>query len=730
MKRFTQEWLILIGAALVVGLAFPGITGALEYTESSGGLEFPAWESGRTEFEMVDVNLDGNIDLITIGDHGSPFIGTQEHGIAVYFGDGRGGWSVYQNGNFGYGGIAVGDVNGDGFPDAGYAMHHNYSGTDFGDQLIEVALGDGTGQNWIPWDDGLATQGETYGMFATDFGDVDNDGDLDIAATSFGAGNPLMVYLNDGDGTWTHSQAVTPGPNNGMHVVFGDINRDGNLDIATAYQSGTVFFGDGTGQFTNADYNLPPGSGYYNRNGVALGDVDNDGGMDLAWVANSSLYVWCFDETTNSWVDFSGNLPVSGVGGYAQLWDMNSDGFCDVMVGGGGQIRVWTGDGAGNWTPAATVPIGTLQAFRVGGDVDHNGYADMVYEGDGGPHCFKETSVAQILSIMPYYPRGGEVFKSGSERFLDWISSAPGLTVSNVTVELSTTGSGGPWTVIGEGLPNNGRMQWTVADIATSTDCYLRYTVHQGTVSATTITPAPFTILGTSSPALSITLDPVSPPIQIPPGGGSFDYNVTLANSETIPQTCDAWIMVQLPNGNWYGPVLGPVSLTIPAGASIMRLRSQTVPASAPAGTYLYEGRVGDYPNVILDTGSFTFEKLASGDGEKWTERWLNTGESFDVPAQSTSQQTPLPSSCTLYPCYPNPFNPTTTLSFTLPEAAPANLSVYDVSGRLVAILVDGWREPGTHEATFDGSNLASGIYLYSLKAGEFHSYGKMVLMK
>jgi len=58
------------------------------------------------------------------------------------------------------------------------------------------------------------------------------------------------------------------------------------------------------------------------------------------------------------------------------------------------------------------------------------------------------------------------------------------------------------------------------------------------------------------------------------------------------------------------------------------------------------------------------------------------------------------------------------------------NLSVYDVSGRLVAELVNSMRDAGVHEVTFDASNLASGIYLYRIEAGDFSAVRKMVLMK
>ncbi len=80
--------------------------------------------------------------------------------------------------------------------------------------------------------------------------------------------------------------------------------------------------------------------------------------------------------------------------------------------------------------------------------------------------------------------------------------------------------------------------------------------------------------------------------------------------------------------------------------------------------------------------------------------------------------------------CMPNPFNPTTVLSYKLQVASSVSLTVFDIQGREVAMLVDGYREAGVHEATFDASNLASGIYLYSLSAGDFSASGKMVLMK
>lgn len=65
---------------------------------------------------------------------------------------------------------------------------------------------------------------------------------------------------------------------------------------------------------------------------------------------------------------------------------------------------------------------------------------------------------------------------------------------------------------------------------------------------------------------------------------------------------------------------------------------------------------------------------------------------------------------------YPNPFNPQTEITFGMPEAGPARLVVYDMLGRRVAQLVDGWIDAGRHRVRFDGSSLASGVYVYRLE--------------
>jgi hypothetical protein len=79
---------------------------------------------------------------------------------------------------------------------------------------------------------------------------------------------------------------------------------------------------------------------------------------------------------------------------------------------------------------------------------------------------------------------------------------------------------------------------------------------------------------------------------------------------------------------------------------------------------------------------------------------------------------------------FPNPFNPTTVLSFRLPVAGSVRLTVYDLLGREVAVLVDERKAPGTYDVTFDGARFASGMYLCRLTAGEGVASRKMLLTK
>ncbi|MBN2424173.1 MAG: T9SS type A sorting domain-containing protein [Calditrichaceae bacterium] len=79
---------------------------------------------------------------------------------------------------------------------------------------------------------------------------------------------------------------------------------------------------------------------------------------------------------------------------------------------------------------------------------------------------------------------------------------------------------------------------------------------------------------------------------------------------------------------------------------------------------------------------------------------------------------------------YPNPFNPVTNIALKLPESGHVKLEVFNIRGQRVATLMNGYCEAGVHEFSFDGRNLASGVYFYRVTAPKFTAVKRMLLLK
>ena len=226
--------------------------------------------------------------------------------------------------------------------------------------------------------------------------------------------------------------------------------------------------------------------------------------------------------------------------------------------------------------------------------------------------------------------------------------------------------------------------------------------------------------------AVNLTLTPHNPPIQIPSGGGSFNFDLEIANNTSVLYTIDIATNVILPGGMIY-PIFVRRGINFHPGDVITRSDlTQFVPPIAPAGDYSYNVYVYDHNTwQVLAEDSFPFEKLSGDDSPNLNLGWALYGwEGDDAPIGQTSAE------FALHSAYPNPFNPSTTIRFDLAEAGEVTLAVYDVSGREVARLVNGYRTAGGHRAVFDCSGLSSGIYFARLTAGEFQQTRKIILVK
>jgi hypothetical protein len=79
---------------------------------------------------------------------------------------------------------------------------------------------------------------------------------------------------------------------------------------------------------------------------------------------------------------------------------------------------------------------------------------------------------------------------------------------------------------------------------------------------------------------------------------------------------------------------------------------------------------------------------------------------------------------------YPNPFNPSTIISFAVPKTSNVKLTVYDILGNEISVLIDEELSPGRYSADFDAVNVSSGVYFYRISAGDFIETKKMILLR
>ena len=95
-----------------------------------------------------------------------------------------------------------------------------------------------------------------------------------------------------------------------------------------------------------------------------------------------------------------------------------------------------------------------------------------------------------------------------------------------------------------------------------------------------------------------------------------------------------------------------------------------------------------------------------------------------------TLRKEALPKDYVLSRNFPNPFNPSTTIQYSLEKAGMVSLKVYNIAGQEVATLVNGSMNAGTHSIVWDASGYSAGVYFYTVKAGDFSKTTRMTLLK
>ena len=130
----------------------------------------------------------------------------------------------------------------------------------------------------------------------------------------------------------------------------------------------------------------------------------------------------------------------------------------------------------------------------------------------------------------------------------------------------------------------------------------------------------------------------------------------------------------------------------------------------------------GDIPEFKLFRSSTGMLNELSGDIGGWSSNTVTILDNLSL--------TNMPTEVSLSPAYPNPFNPSTNLSYTVPQDGSVKLSVYDINGRLVESLVDSHQQAGSYNAVWNASNISSGVYFVRLSASSEILTQKVMLIK
>ncbi len=214
-------------------------------------------------------------------------------------------------------------------------------------------------------------------------------------------------------------------------------------------------------------------------------------------------------------------------------------------------------------------------------------------------------------------------------------------------------------------------------------------------------------------------------PYFIPGSGGVLRFAARIRNNYAVNTPGVVWTEAILPNGNTYQ--IDTYNVVYQPGVDIEAPNAAVqVPGGAPNGYYTFIAKAGLVFGNPISMDEFEFVKF-SFDADGDTE-WSMTG--FEVMDNGAVEVTNVPSEFALGAAYPNPFNPTTSISLSLPQSELVTVSVFNALGQEVATLQNGQLTAGQHIFTFDGSGLSSGVYFISAQAGANHGLQKVVLMK
>ncbi len=690
---------------------------------------------------------------------------------------------IYTGDRFGVSVSSAGDVNNDGYADVIVGDDFLWDNNNVGHAYIY--LGSSTMDNVMDISFAQGVENSPFGFFVAYAGDINNDGYSDVIVgegdDTYSPGSAYVYLGGQSMDNYTDAHLTGEGTGNtfGYKLDSGDFNGDGFPDIvvrAPSYNNGNgryyIYFG-GVNADSIADV-IIHGAG----NMSSAGDVNNDGYDDLL-VANPNannykgeVYLYYGGNPMDTQFDFvfkgTANYEYFGTA-LSDAGDVNGDGYDDIIINGGIYVNIYFGGETLSLTPDVHLTESSVDNFGSqvsnAGDVNGDGYDDIMVSGKnyGANHLGRVMIYFGGASMDATYDIGLSG-QQGYDYFGYALSSAGDINgdgYDDIIIGAKNYSAGRAYIYYG------GATMSTAADVIidpneSSVDSYGGVVSGIGDINQDGYDD--FLVSGyihidshhTGMGKAYIYYG--GPGMDTTPEYTFMDYSHYYTNSATVYASAVGDF-----NGDGANDFIVSNSEHIANGMVFLYSDDNTaLPVELTTlNAYVNDGEVTLNWQTATEVNNYGFDVERKQNSGEWRKVGFVEGSGnssspkqyvftdIEVPAgkyfyrlkqldingafeysNSIEVDLSVPVNYELSQNYPNPFNPTTVIKYSIPEDNFVTIKLYNILGKEIATLVNDYKATGKYKVLLNGSKLSSGIYIYSIQAGDFREIKKMVLQK